>query len=178
MRIRFWKDRWLGDTPLSQVCSQQLDSEENDALVCDYWIMDRGWDRVRLGNKLPTVTMLQLASIALNPRSMERDRVSWMKTSGGNFSVKTTYELAVIVSDGGGWDGWKHIWSLRVQQRSKVFLWLLGHEVVLTNHARWRRGLSSGSDCVRCMGEREDNLPMIRERTDSKEVWGHFCSPS
>lgn len=53
-QIRFWKDCWLRDTPLSQACSQQLDSQKHDALVCDSWIMDRGWDWFCLGNKLPT----------------------------------------------------------------------------------------------------------------------------
>lgn len=81
-----------------------------------------------------SMTLLQLASASIDLGSMEHDKVSWLKP-GGAFSVKSAYEFAFEGSEEGKWVGWKHIWSLRVQQRVKVFIWLLGHEAVLTNYS-------------------------------------------
>lgn len=38
--------------------------------------------------------------------------------------------------------------SLRVQERVKVFLWELTHSNLLTNEARWKRGLALNADCT------------------------------
>lgn len=98
---------------------------------------------------------------------------------GGQFVVRSAYELEVL---GGGlqdetWAGWSRIWQLRVQQCVKVFVWMLGHDRILTNFLRWRRGLSATSDYERCHGEREDALHVIHDCQSSKEVWECFQPP-
>lgn len=65
-------------------------------------------------------------------------------------------------------------WSLQVQQCSKILLWLLGQEAMLTNYARWHRGLSANSNFSHCVEEKKDILYMIRDCSDSKEIWDRF----
>ena len=39
----FWREKWLGDTPLIEECLQPLDPATSFKLVKDYWEIGRGW---------------------------------------------------------------------------------------------------------------------------------------
>lgn len=162
--------------PLDQVCTQGLSEQETQAMVWEYWVSGSGWNWSCLSNLLPHLVLLKLASISINPLSFEGDKLNMLTHNGGAFTVKSTYELEVGGVAEGRWEGWKLIWSLRVQQGVKVFVWLLVHEGVLTNHSRWHRGHSMNSNCSHCLEEREDSIHMIRDFGDSKKVWDLFGS--
>lgn len=93
------------------------------------------------------------------------------------FSVRSAYELIRGVGLTGAWPGWKRIWRLKVQERIKVFLWLLAHEKVLTNLSRVRRNLSQSACCDRCPAAVEDAMHAVRDCPASKEVWIRFVPP-
>lgn len=61
--------------------------------------------------------------------------------------------------------------GLRVQQRIKVFVWLVAHNKVLTNYNRWKRRMTQLAGCARCTCEKEDTLHMVRDCVASREVW-------
>lgn len=69
------------------------------------------------------------------------------------------------------------IWKLRVQQRVRVFVWLLALEEMLTNACRWRRKLIDNPVCMRCLWGMEDEVHVTGDCVSSKEVWNCF-SPS
>lgn len=57
----------------------------------------------------------------------------------GFFTVKRAYQVLERMPTPPLWKCWERIWKIRVQQRTKMFVWLLGHNKLLTNFGRWRR---------------------------------------
>lgn len=42
LTIKFWRDRWLDNSPLTESCSQDVIASDVDSIVVDYWIEDVG----------------------------------------------------------------------------------------------------------------------------------------
>lgn len=133
-------DCWLNDHPLRQLQGQEDHAPEVEALVCDFWSEGRGWDWQRIGDSLSHTNLMKLASTSLRSDREEGDQLGWLK-SNGVFSVRAAYEFFTDLKKEEIWPGWKRIWKLKIQQRIKTFLWLLAHDLILTNHCRWRRKL-------------------------------------
>lgn len=91
--------------------------------------------------------------------------------------MRSTYALLVGRGATHAWAGWRMLWKLKAQARTKVFLWVLSHDRIMTNGMCWRRGLSQSSACVRCDAEMEDGIPAIRDCSKSQEVWLAFVPP-
>lgn len=53
-------------------------------------------------------------------------------------------------------------------------MWILAHGKILSNRERWRRHLSASPRCTRCDAEIEDACHVVRDCTDSKEIWECF----
>lgn len=172
-RILFWSDHWLGDGRIRSDCSHELLLHEKTMLVRDYWQEDRGWKWDCLNPLLSASNLLLLANVRLDRGTDVRDEMHWL-SDRADFSVTLAYELGLGTSQTGQWHGWRRIWSLHIQQRIRVFLWMMAHERILTNSVRWRRGLAANSDCWRCGGGCEDVLHVIRDCPQSRRVWDCF----
>lgn len=83
--------------------------------------------------ELGTTTLLQLAGRSVDPLEIEDDQFGRLDPSNRVFTVKSTYHLLRGGNRGESWKGWRRIWRLRVQERIKVFMWLLAHDKILTN---------------------------------------------
>lgn len=57
-------------------------------------------------------------------------------------------------------------------------MWLLAHDKVLTNYARWRRMIADNPECVICNNQKEDSLHAIRNCNEFNKVWMHLLPPS
>lgn len=168
-RTRFWSDRWFVDYPLHTDCALQLMAEDLQLSVAAYWGAGQGWLWREVGDLLSASNFLKLSAVVLTDR-MQRDQLHWLDLNG-RFSVRSAYMLTVRSSQEGTWNGWMLIWRLRVQQRVRVFLWLLAHGRILMNSMRYRLGIAPSSACGRCGELREDVLHVIRDCQSSKEVW-------
>lgn len=117
-----------------------------------YWEIGRMWRWQELSPLMTAENLLQLSALVLDTQSVQRDKNAlvvhrWSVYSPGRIS------LAMDRTSEDQWDGWLLIWKLRVQQRVKVFIWMLAHGSILTNFRRLRMRLASNSDCWRCQGE-------------------------
>lgn len=74
-----------------------------------------------------------MAGIVINTGESQCDRFSWLSESNMKFTVASAYKLLRKENDSGVWKGWKKICRLRVQERIKVFVWLLAHDKILTD---------------------------------------------
>lgn len=116
--------------------------------------------------------MVKLASISLSPE-LEADKVSWMNARSGKFTVNEAYMLTAEGSKDDGWEGWRMLWKMRIQQRVKVFAWIMVHDKLMTNSEGWRRRLTHSPVCARCVQGDEGVMHAIRDYTHAREVW--FC---
>lgn len=72
------------------------------------------------------------------------------------------------------WAGWNLIWKTGVQQRIRELVWMLTHEKLLSNVARWKRGMSDSALCQRCNKADDDILHIFRDCRFAREVWYVF----
>lgn len=79
-----------------------------------------------LGQALSCTDWIKLNSCVLNTEDGV-DGFGWLDTASRKFTVKSTYELANGVFAEERWGGWKRTWKLGIQQRIRVFLWILAH---------------------------------------------------
>lgn len=167
----FWTDRWVGMYSLQQVAVKPIPASWTLRMVADYWVEGVDWKWNELEGWLSHSTLLQLAALVVRRNSEDDDLIAWIPSTHKVFTVKSAYELAA------GWNLfvedrlWKHIWALKVQQRIKVFVWQMTHNKLLTNEARWKRGLDLTRECSNCVGCTETVLHSIRDCSDVVEVW-------
>lgn len=66
----------------------------------------------------------------------------------------------------------------KTQERTKVFMWILARDRVMTNWSRWRRSISQNPDCDHCNAEKEDVAHAIRDYKESKRFACFYFSAS
>lgn len=57
----------------------------------------------------------------------------------------------------------KRIWRVVVPERIRVFLWLVGNQVIMTNVERARRHLGDSEVCPICNGVVESIIHVLRD---------------
>lgn len=107
-------------------------------------------------------------TVEADPQSS--DKFKWLDGSKP-FSVKEAYSLSRDEVSGAQWEGWIRIWKLRIQQRVKLFAWILAHGKLLTNEERVRRHMAASLICTRCSTEVEGVMHAVRDCLRAKEVW-------
>jgi len=119
------------------------------------------WDKFKA--LLPEEVIKTIASIELFPSIQEDDQWSWVGTPNDNFSIKSAL--------GFFWDSaqeernplWTAIWKARIPQRIRFFLSLVGHDRIMSNSNRERRGLTPDPSCPNYPGVFETTLHILRD---------------
>ena len=63
------------------------------------------------------------------------------------------------------------MWKIRAPQRLKSFMWLALNDALLTNRARYRRGLAANDTCALCSRFPKTTLHAIRDCEVVKKAW-------
>lgn len=126
-------DIWLDPKPLYESRLSPIDEEVLELKVVDYWEQRRGWKWEQLSHVLPASKLLQIVATIINVGTKAKDRMGWLDARGGKFTVKSAYMLACEEECDNIWHGWKLIWKARVQQRMRIFIWIMAHRKLLTN---------------------------------------------
>ncbi|KAF7807010.1 ribonuclease H [Senna tora] len=66
---------------------------------------------------------------------------------------------------------WKRIWKNQSTQRTRVFLWSLAHNSIMTDNKRLRVGLVDSDVCKRCGSCSETSLHALRDCNVVKPLW-------
>ncbi|KAK9038062.1 hypothetical protein V6N11_022955 [Hibiscus sabdariffa] len=110
------------------------------------------------------------------------DVPGWRWDDKREFRVSFAY--SVLMQDGARVHSskWARIWSLKVPQRVKVFLWITVHHRLLTNVERVRRHIASSDMCGLCFRGPEDIDHVLRHCEKANELWrnvlGHEVAAS
>jgi hypothetical protein len=115
-QIRFWEDRWLGNSTLR---------EQSPALYTILW------------HKRDTIYILSPPNVLFRQLSVGFDEFWWNLHANGNFLVDFLYK-AIIQSDI-PFDNNKEIWKIKIPLKTKIFAWYLRRGVFLTkyNLVKW-----------------------------------------
>ncbi|KAL5789176.1 hypothetical protein ACOSQ2_004064 [Xanthoceras sorbifolium] len=168
--INFWTERWLPDLgSLEAHACIQLNEDKLKEKVCCYF--DKGsWDIHKLRVVVPEALVQRIICVYANGNVNEHDKLIWGLSNGGNFTVKSAYDLQCGVADVTEWD-WNFIWRFKLPPKITHFLWLLLHGRLLTNVHRCSRGLDDVATCPRCNTSDEDLNHLLRDCNYSINIW-------
>ncbi|KAF7827295.1 putative ribonuclease H protein At1g65750 family [Senna tora] len=169
---KFWSDAWIPNCgKLVELATSPVSQSELQEVVADYITPSGGWDWDRFEYRLPDQVCAKITAIQPPSSFFLSDQVAWKYTNDGRFSVKTAYQ-ELAGNQGAHSDVFsKKVWRLRVPQRVRSCLWLCGHNKLLTNAERVRRGMTGVASCSRCGGVYEDVIHAISDCPKAKHLW-------
>lgn len=122
--------------------------------------------------------MVALAGSTVSVDPLNSDKFAWVFGRGGLFRVRDAYRLSRGHNDQSEWKEWTMLWKMKVQERVKIFFWIMSHKKLMTNKERWKQRIAASPLCGRCHREEEGVLHAIRDCRVEKEVWSCIIEPT
>ncbi|WJZ95377.1 hypothetical protein VitviT2T_014152 [Vitis vinifera] len=158
--VRFWKDKWCGTSPLSEAFPSLFSiAKSKEAWVNEVWTAEGD----RRGSWTPTFNRpfndWELEEVGRLLRCLEgkmvrvdeEDRVRWVESKDGVFSVKSLYRAMQPVSS--AWFPSKIIWMSYAQPKISFFAWEASWGRVLTLDRLQKRGWALANRVYQLLGE-------------------------
>ncbi|CAN1142695.1 Putative ribonuclease H protein At1g65750 [Linum perenne] len=171
----FWHHRWLdsGDR-LADHALQPIDSVENDRTVADAVTALGDWDWNHLHAHLSPCHLEQIAGMGPPQAGSGDDDMIWGPDPRGKFTVSSAYEILAADQSESDQNLWKQIWKWQGPNRVRHFLWLVGHNRLLTNEERRKRHMTNEGGCRLCPSIAKDSLHVLRDCKAAKTFWKEF----
>ncbi|WJZ80362.1 hypothetical protein VitviT2T_000290 [Vitis vinifera] len=178
-RVRFWRDKWCGDSPLCSsfpsLFALTVDKEES---VADVWdsLAEGGWGGwnpcfLRAFNDWEVEEASSFMEQLHRSRVIEvvEDKVSWTETKSGNFSVKSLY----LAMEAGGSARFPSslIWNANVQPKISFFVWEATWGKALTLDKVQKRGWALANRCFLCLENEETIDHLLLHCSRTKVLW-------
>ncbi|KAG9446327.1 hypothetical protein H6P81_012455 [Aristolochia fimbriata] len=164
-RTSFWDDLWIGDTTL-KAKFPQLFTQLRDQEAVEVAEMDRLISTARLDQN-------------------QEDKMLWIPTTEGRFTVKTTYE-ALANSNASDTHPSYLAWTLKGPPKAQFLLWVALHKKMLTRENLSRRGMTLQTTLCPVCGLTTETVDHITLHcSNSWNIWMaltemfgfHFCAP-
>ncbi|XP_048322902.2 uncharacterized protein LOC107414189 [Ziziphus jujuba] len=136
---------------------------------------DLTWDEVKLHDLCEQETREAIWRIKIYGADIE-DKLFWTSTSNGVFSVKSCYNI--LSNNGETCDSiWKEIWTAKIHERLKMFLWRLAADVLSTKDLLFERIGKGDPSCSFCGSSKETPSHLFLECPVARAVafgskWG------
>ncbi|CAN1142701.1 Putative ribonuclease H protein At1g65750 [Linum perenne] len=98
----------------------------------------------------------------------------WGPDPRGKFTVSSAYEILAADQSESDQNLWKQIWKWQGPNRVRHFLWLVGHNRLLTNEERRKRHMTNEGGCRLCPSIAKDSLHVLRDCKAAKTFWKEF----
>lgn len=168
-KVKFQTDKWASQTPLQNTVTKPLLDLQLNKKVTGYQDMERWWNEFQ--KDIPMKSLLQLASIYLFPYTSFLDTIAWAGNANGQFSIGSTSSLLMNYSTRSPNPLWNTIWRLEAPERVRTFIWLVGHNKILSNKLSASRGIMDDASCKVCGALLESLLHIIRDCVITGKVW-------
>ncbi|KAF7801547.1 putative ribonuclease H protein At1g65750 family [Senna tora] len=177
-KVRFWSDPWLPNgNGLCSYALGPLSASDLAMVVADFVSPSGAWEWSRFDFLLPIEVCNLIAVVPPPSIFILGDHIAWKHSRDGTFSTKFAYDAITSVDKGERNDFWKLLWKWKGMEKIRSFLWLCGHDRLLTNAARKRRGMAATDICTRCNGAPEDLLHTLRDCHKAKCIWLKLVHP-
>ncbi|GKB40411.1 RNA-directed DNA polymerase, eukaryota, reverse transcriptase zinc-binding domain protein [Tanacetum coccineum] len=172
--IQFWKDIWLGDSPLYTRFNRlyRLEQEKNCLVVDRFsngqWLWN--WSCNNLGIRNSSHLNNMMAEINHIGISDEADRCIWSLAHDGTFNVG---DLRCLIDDRTlpSLDT-KTTWDKSLPRKVNIFIWRLKLDRLPHRLNLSSRGIEiSEISCPKCNGNVESNIHIFFECIFAKEIW-------
>lgn len=182
--IKIWKDRWLPSTS-SHLVSSPVGALGQEATVSDLIDRESGcWLPNVVSENFRKEEAEAILNIPLSP-NLPQDRVIWIGSKSGLFSVKSAYYLGRPLKEeargqcsyaGNLPDIWKDLWSLKVLGRVKMFAWRACQNLLPTRENLCRRKVIKDPYCPCCGIVVENVIHCLWSCPAAGDVWGDYRS--
>ncbi|KAI8528979.1 hypothetical protein RHMOL_Rhmol12G0190700 [Rhododendron molle] len=166
-------------------CKKDLQAwhKKNFSKMKDQIAMLKLWDEEKVESLFPWQVVNAIKSTPISWSGGE-DKLTWVHSSPGNFSVKSGYHLAFQSTQekDRGQDSspselnsilWKKIWNLKSPPRLKHFLWRIIRNAVSTKENLYARKCARSPICGICGAEIETIEHVLLRCEWTKEVWAN-----
>ena len=167
----FWHHRWATNDPLLKHASPEPPKWLQDVTVSEMWDRTTGWKFDLFADYLAPEFLQRIMAYELVEDENADDEYFWNGSPSGTFTIKSALKILRNDEemDEGQSKNWQVIWKAPVPQRVRFFLWLVFHGRVMTNAARFLRGLTEDPRCYVC-GYVEENIDHILRRCPATTV--------
>jgi hypothetical protein len=175
-----WGDRWV-QSPSSYAIQSPISSlpaKTRVAALIDFNRKEWNSDLVR--EVLSEEEATKVLNIPLSP-VFPIDRLIWLGTKSGLFSVRSAYHLCMELhqkskgdcSNPVKRDGyWQDIWSLKAPNSVKMFLWRASRNILPTKSNLFLKRVVDSKTCPCCLIEDEDVLHALWSCPAAQDIWG------
>lgn len=125
----------------------------------------------KLQNMLPPNVLVEVVSCLSPGHYTGDDGLSWSKTSNGDFTTKSVYDLVKGVEHQRSDSVWEAIWDWNGHDRVKHFLWKIAKGGLLTNSYHWNHHMGTSYMCPVCGVEEETSLHILHDCTHVRCAW-------
>lgn len=172
--INISSDRWLRGK--EEVITDQLSTTGGrSAKVCDFFSEDRkSWNEAKVRVHFNTEDAQAILDTRI-PQVCTKDRIAWLHSPNGQYTVKTGYQQwhKNHIGDLGlqHSKGWNKIWNMKVPHKIKFFLWrICRNNLPIRILLRWR-GVGVPIACAQCVGEVEHLLHLFFDCQFARDCW-------
>ncbi|XP_071909704.1 uncharacterized protein [Coffea arabica] len=161
--VDFWKDRWVFHEPLQQVV---VSLERPHFLVSEFITLE-GWDERRLARWVPEFVVRAIIDIPFD--LSQKDRMVWLPSPSGCFSVKSAWEVLRQRRHHSLVDSL--LWPSVLPAKMSFLAWRLVRNALPLDVALRSRGLALPSRCGCCYLDEEALLHVFLTGPVASEVW-------
>ncbi|XP_027150340.1 uncharacterized protein LOC113750578 [Coffea eugenioides] len=166
--VDFWKDRWVLHEPLEEVVGRP---ERPHFLVAEF-LTNEGWDEARLAKWVPDFVLRAIQDIPFD--LSQKDRLVWMLSPSGFFSVKSAWELLRLRKPHSLVDSL--LWPSALPAKMSFLAWRLVRNFLPLDVVLRSRGLPIPSRCGCCYREEEVSLHVFCTGPVASQVWRKISS--
>ncbi|KAF7806896.1 protein lin-12 [Senna tora] len=155
-----------------------LSDTEKNRVFAEFVTDSRDWAWDRFDFLIPNNVSSMIAAVRPPSPMFPKDTIIWRHTQDGIFSTRSAYRAISRTDEDQPNRYWRLLWKWKGMERIRSFLWLCGHDRLLTNEARKRRGLTGVDTCSRCGTDVETLLHTLRDCRKVKPLWMKLVHPS
>jgi len=176
---RFWHHNWLeGEAPRYLAPNLfWLVSRRNRTVQQE--LRNNNWMRSLRGKITSAVHIEEFVSLWIRIQDVHlqqgiQDSITWQWTQDGTYSTRSAYRIqfkgSLVLFHT------ELIWKAQVENRCKIFAWILVQDKILTAHNLQKRGWPHQQQCVLCNGPLETGLHLCLCCPFAKAVWDQILS--
>ena len=115
--------------------------------------------------------MKAFAAFILCEENNVHDKEIWKYSRYGNFTIKSAYRALSNLDNRRLDDIWNVIWKAAVEQRVRVFLWLVSQGKLMVNEERCKRAFSANPHFSNCPSIVESICHVLKDCVFASRVW-------
>jgi len=186
--IKIWKDRWIPSSS-SHLVSSPVGVLGQEATVSELIDRERGcWISNVVSENFRKDEADAILNIPLSP-NLPKDRVIWIGSKSGLFSVKSAYYIGRSLKEDAKEDArgqcsyaekapaiWRDLWSLKVPGKVKLFAWRACQNLLPTKENLCKRKVIQDPSCPCCGLAVENVIHCLWSCPAAGDVWGDHLS--